>query len=380
MKLLFIGHFSDFDMTGNEAISPAGDLVQSEILENLRNINHHGHTKCISMHPMASWPNGKLIHCKHAKKGIDYIFFVNLPILKHIIFAILTLSKIIIYKPAVIVQYNSYLFENLVLNLYKLIAPNTKLVCILQDINITKNHCIPFRKWIKEFLDYLSLQSLRFFNLIVPISEYIIEDFNLPKHRCFVFQGGITSFSNSLIHNVNYHLKDYAVFAGSLEPHNGIDILINKWLEFDLKVPLHVFGRGSLSKYVEERSQMSEFIIFHGFHPPEIVQKWQIDAKINFCLRYDAGLNSRYFFPSKLFNIASCCGGVFINEFAGLPKQMREYSYVLNEDLSNLATCVTAKINAPFSLEDVSARHHYIQKNFDWSTCVDKIFDFLKIV
>lgn len=371
MKTVFIGHFSPTRNFGNLAASAAGNQVQRQIIKELQDQTFRN-TISYSMSPIPAWPRGELIIRNQYENGVEYIGYLNVPVLKHLVFSIRLLLRLIRSKPELCVQYNSYFFENLILVLFRLLRPACFLVNIIQDIHVEKGVFLISRRGLRSLSERLSLCISRFFDLIVPISSSIIIDFKFNPSRCFVFQGGITVFAEQFMHARLESFSDIGVFAGALEPYNGIDRLINQWLKCGIEHTLHIFGKGSLENQVKQAANCSDKVFFHGQQPEEIILQWQLKARWNFCLRYSEGINQEYFFPSKLFNIVCAPGAVIGNNFHGLPSSLREHIGIVSDDLSDLPDVLNhvAEIS---SLARLEQRRKIAKSEHNWQSCIDQI-------
>lgn len=374
MKTVFIGHFAPISQALQEASSAAGNQVQRKIIKELSLKCGTDNVSSFSMTPQSAWPRGSLICHSHQEGSIAFPGYLNLPILKNIVFSFWLLAYLIKVRPQLCIQYNSYFFENLTVLLYRLCRPSCVLVIFIQDIHVIPKVALLTKRGLRSFSEKASLWLARRFNFIVPISKAIIEDFRMDHGKCFVFQGGLMDFAEKLINeSVQQSLLDIGVYAGALEPHNGIDRLVDQWIACDIQWPLHVFGRGSLREHVKLAAERSNKIVFHDIQPESVVVEWQSKARWNFCLRYSSGLDQRYFFPSKLFNIVCSSGDVLVNDFHGLPDVLRKYLCVLPDDLSDLRAQLAISVEFTHH-EQVRMRHRVAREQFRWKTCIERIF------
>ena len=198
-KIFSIGHFSHESLSNFEANSPAGDQVQHEILKQFENFVGSDNTICYSMQTIPAWPNGPILVGSNRNKNIIFPSFFNLPVLKHIQFSISVFFALFRIKPNICVSYNSYLFENITMLMFRKLRPETALVSILQDVNCTKK--ISFKDFhkIKKILEITGIELAKKFNLLIPISDAIASDFNFDKDKFFVFRGGLSKFSKNMM-------------------------------------------------------------------------------------------------------------------------------------------------------------------------------------
>lgn len=377
-KVAFVGHFSSSESRVDLGVSPAGDQVQSEIFKSIIAVMPYAEVIAISMQPVASWPRGKLFKNSLTTFNVKFLGFFNIPIFKHLIFSIGLLYQLIKLSPDLCIQYNSYFFENICLRLYRLLKPSVKISIIIQDVHVDKDFGIG--KFVKEgaksALEFFSMRSAKKADCVVAISDAIVEDFCFNKRTSFIFPGGVTSFAHPLLLSqlISNEVDKYAVFAGALEPHNGINKIIDGWLSQSIPYVLHIFGRGSLSAYVKAASERSDYIVYHGFVSDTIVRDFQESAHWNICLRYSIGLDERYFFPSKFFNSACAPGHLIVNRFYGLPNILLDHLLIVNSDFSNLSDLIECSSN-DVSSADVILRRDVVKRNFSWNVCVSEILN-----
>jgi glycosyltransferase involved in cell wall biosynthesis len=377
MKIVFIGHFGRASDIHRNASSAAGNQVQAQILQELSSQCGGESVVCYSMIPESFWPRGPLILKSSFNNGVMFIGYMNLPILKHIIFSIRFFWQLFKFRPNLCLQYNSYLFENASLLLFRFFVQTCALAVIIQDVHVGGLTRLFSKQSLRSLFGYISLYLAGKFDIVVPISSAIISDFHFKESKCFVFQGGITQFAIEVMSGQDILPLDIGVFAGGLEPHNGVDLLVDQWVASGIKQQLHVFGRGSLSRHIEQVALTSDRIIFHGFQSEDVILVWQKKARWNFCLRYSIGLNQKYFFPSKFFNILCAPGAVVVNDFYGLPETLRDQLCIVKDDLSDLADRLQSTTNA-FNTNCINFRREIVRTKHSWCACINQILSSLK--
>lgn len=362
---IFLGALSlDKNMSGL-AYSEAGMQVQLEIIRLLHE-KLDDKLDVISMNPMPIFPNGKFIN-KYCRNNIGlFPPFINLPILKHLFYSIFVFILLFKFSPKKIFVYNSYFFQNIFLFIYKKIFPNVEIVVLVQDVlSVGKGF-----QAIQRFLDRNSLYWLSFIDLLVPISVDIACDFNISAPSLLV-QGGLTKkiMDDFPLNNFRREKEHRAVFAGSLEPHNGIHILIDHWIRQDIKMELHIFGKGSLRDYVIQSAENYPQIHYHGFAPHSDVQLFIAKSQFIVILRFDLGIESKYFFPSKFWEAVASDSCIICNRFNGFPVDLSEYCFIAADDFSNLKEIEQLYC----SDEIVLKRKQYIFNKYTWDQHVDRI-------
>jgi len=334
MSYFFVGSFSIPQAPGFKG-SAAGAKVQHEIINALE--SQFGKGQNFVMPELPSWPNEKLLVRSNYEGRIHFLPTFNFYLLKRLFFFVFLFFYFVRNRPNFIFFYNTSLSCQLFSLLVRPFSCRT--ILILQDINC---RCV-FGTYLlvnpKELLCFISSKFVRFsFDFYVPITEVCVRDFKLPDQKCYVFPGGIIESSiEGELFCVKESGEKYSVFAGSIEPYNGIDLLVNSWPFPETREHrLHVFGRGSLDFFVRQVAAQNKNIIFHGFASPEIVNYYSRFAQCNFCLRYSKGIDQRYFFPSKFFDLIVLSGALVCNRFDNIPEDLRPYVTFVDEDLANL--------------------------------------------
>ena len=374
----FIGHFSPSLQALEQGTSAAGNQVQLQIFQELSQQCGSESVVCFAMTPSPAWPRGPFISPSKQEDRITFVGYLNLPVLKHIVFAFRLFARLLIFQPQLCLQYNSYLFENIALLLYRRYSRDSALAIIIQDVHVAVGNPLLSKARLRSHSERVSLRFAKRFDIIVPISSAIITDFHLDPSKCTVFQGGVTEFAIKIMSGEESEINDMAVFAGGLEPHNGIDRLVDQWLAGGIPYQLHVFGRGSLEQHVRLAALKSDRIIFHGYRHEHVILSWQRRARWNFCLRYSLGLNQTYFFPSKFFNILCAPGAVVVNNFYALPKTVRDHVCVVNDDLSDLKVSLLAASHLS-TRECADVRRKIVQSKHSWRSCIAQIIAALRL-
>jgi hypothetical protein len=327
-RALIVGHFSSADSAKNLGASAAGDLVQMQIIADSKKIVGDKEVRYFQIEPQQSWPRGKLwVGGKETNLGCAPKY-MNIIGLRSVVQALSLFQFIVKTKPRVVLVYNSYLLEGLVLLLVKQII-YLSVIVVVQDVRVGSSFTL-----LSRIHDFLSCKLLKYFDFVIPVSDKLAVHLELKKERYVVFPGAATLPSLAC---VDLEVRSGgAVVAGALEAYNGIDRLVNAWIAQGVQTTLHVFGRGSLSGFVVAAAARSSNIVFHGVLPPEEVYKWQLDARFNICLRYPEGLEEEFFFPSKFFNACSLPGLLVVNDFKGLPAFLRTCAGYVGNDLLDL--------------------------------------------
>jgi glycosyltransferase involved in cell wall biosynthesis len=375
MRTCLVGHFRPSREMPDAATSAAGEQVQRQILAELIRLVPAGEVIAYSMAPSQAWPRGPLVRRSSVEGRTRFIGYFNLPVLRHLVFSLRLLRLLAVSRPRVCLSYNSYFFENLALLVSRGLFGPQRLAMVLQDLLILDGVSLYSRAGLRSRWERAALWAVRRFDVLVPVSDRIVEDFGFDRARCFVFQGGITDFAARIAESpVPPYLQPIGLFAGMLEPYNGLDRLLRRWVTGAPPGVLHVFGHGSLAVAAASAAANSPYIVFHGQQPPEQIEPWLRVARWNFCLRYDVGLNQAYFFPSKLFNIVCAAGLPVVNDFAGLPADLREHLCVVDDDLEDLFDRIGEFSERP-DRDAINGRRAMVLERHSWRSCVARILE-----
>lgn len=370
MRVMLIGHFKPLrDKLGAASHAGANDAQRAMQAGIRKSVGPHN-ALTLSMSPHPAWPKGRLFIPGDAEDGVYFAPYVNIHVLRDIIFSTHVIIQSFSLRPHVIIQYNSYLFANLSIILLKIFLKSN--ICLyIQDVNVGRGH---FYLNPRKFMERLALHLAKSFDLLVLISAQIASDFSFSGARTAVFQGAPTKTGLNLSDCGKDKLEDIAVYAGSLSEANGFDILVKAWVEQKIPYKLHVFGRGPLNETIQSVSEMGRgSIIFHGYKDEDHVSKWIERSTWNFCLRYDRGINQKYFFPSKFFNVCCAPGAVVVNDFHGIPDKLRDTLTFVHEDLSNLRDALESARRDLASTSATADRRRIVQAHFNWDASIQDV-------
>ena len=370
--VMYIGSYDNDYLDVNEATAAAANQVQSIIFEELKKNQLYFQKVVISflLKPMRTWPFSSFFWMGATNNLCQTPPYINITGVKQLCFSFYLFLTLFRIYPKVIIKYNTSLLDILVLITYKLFCPNVFLVSVIQDV-----HYDQYRRFhIPRLLVLFGMKLVKSFDFIIPISNKIKEDFDFPNDKVMVFKGGLTRQGVRLLAEDAKNLMPYAVFAGSLESYNGIDILLKAWTENNIQLDLHVFGRGSCENLVRQAAVHNSRIIFHGFKNENDVFDYQKKALINLCFRFSKGIEAGYFFPSKLFNIICAPGVVLVNKFVDFPEELVSCCAIIDDDFSNLMEKIKSAFDNKSLIQMRSTRRKWIELNGDWATVINEIY------
>jgi hypothetical protein len=364
-RIFFFGAFSFFK-SGNLAYAASGSQVQLEIIKSIKKIFSYDSFTSFIFEPNKTWPFSSVYIKKNHNSEIFFHTYINIKYIRELHILYKRIIQIILNKPDYIFIYNITFLESIIYNVFQKIY-KFKVILFIQDIN--ENNLLVI------LLNKLTFKLASNFDILIPITNNIIDDFNLPKNKCILFSGGFTEIALKMQQNClnNQSLKLYpkAVFAGRLEKYNGIDKLVDYWIKKNIKYELHIYGSGSYIKELEKIIHLNPKIRYFGLVSDIDVFNIQSHSTVNICLRYSIDLNQNYFFPSKIFNLLSAPGTVLVNNFNNIPIEMLRYCDLLDEDFNNLNEILNRSND--FNFYNYNKRIDWIKNFASWEELIKKI-------
>ena len=367
---LFITYFPLPNMKLDGAFSVAGDRVQDEIRYAIS--NNFGQTECLVMPVIRAFPHGKLWlrSLKYDEK--TYMGIINFPIVKMASFSAVLFFNLLRSKPKNIFIWNSYLFQNISIFIYKTISRNKPNVIIfVQDVQEPRRI-----RDIQFFLDMWSLRIINWFcDLCIPVTKDILVDFKI-KTRSIIAIGGVSeSDSTEFKTEVKVGIKDsnYYVMGGALEPYNGTAKIASVWPSCGSAGFLNIYGSGSEASRIEEISRKNCYVRFFGKVRREEYLSSAISSLGVIVLRYSEGLDSKYFFPSKFLEACNLNVNIICNKFINFPEQMSPFVNFVSDDLSNLESVLVISKAIVDSQELNLKRIDFVRNNYTWDGVMKSI-------
>jgi len=366
MTITFVGAFNPITSDMPDSSSGAGAKVQYEIIKSLSADNVDVTT--LVMQEYRTWPYGDF-YIKGKKHGsIDFLPMINLFFSKKILFALSVFIRLLINNPEKVYFYNTNAFLNFFMFILGLIRRRQIKILIIQDYNIPRRLCSrDFTRPNRVFSYYFSKLTKYSFQYFIPITKQLGDHLGFPYERCHPFLGGVISGYQG---GEKRNCKNIAVFAGALEPYNGVDYLLVAWSNLNTPIELHIFGSGSLAELVSSYSKNNSNIIFHGFQSPITVKNYIECASVNFCFRYSRGIEQEFFFPSKFFDVVSNRGIVICNRFINIPIELDECIYFVDDEFSNLNLLIE---NASILPNFFDQRIKILSDYFSWTYLIKSI-------
>lgn len=360
MTTTFVGAFNPITNLMSDSSSGAGAKVQYQIIQSI--FADTPDLKTIVMQEYRTWPFSDF-YIKRKRDGcINFLPMVNFFLTKKLFFAFRVFIELIVSSPSKVYFYNTNAYLNFFMWLLSFIRKKHIKILIIQDFNvprkITSSDIFRLNLVFSYFFAKLTKYS---FNYFVPITQQLGDHLGFPSNRSYPFLGAVLDGYNREQIDKSTNI---AVFAGALEPYNGVDYFLEAWSKLDNPIELHIFGSGTLVELVSSFANDNNRIIYHGFQSPNIVKGYIERAAVNFCFRYSRGIEQEFFFPSKFFDVVANSGIVVCNRFINIPKELEHTIYFVEDDFSNLNFIMHNLISKPSFFEQ---RIKILSNAFSWS-------------
>ena len=363
-RIYFFGSFAFFKF-GNTAYAASGSQVQLEIIKSIKKAYSNSLITSFIVEPNKTWPFANFFINKNVSSDFYFFSYINIKYIREIQIIFKKFKQIFLNTPNYIFVYNITFLESIFYSLLKIFF-KFRIILFIQDVN--ENN------FLQYFSNKITYKLVSNFDILIPITNSIINDFNLPPKKCILFSGGCTDIAykmQQICLKNTINLQPIAVFAGRLEKYNGIDKLVDYWVKNNIQYELHIYGSGSCLKDLEISILLNSNIKYFGLVSDIDVFNIQQYSAVNICLRYSIDMNQNYFFPSKIFNLLSAPGSVLINNFNNIPLDMFKYCMILDDDFSNLSQILDSTND--FNLNNYKKRIDWVNEYANWEELLMKI-------
>lgn len=245
----------------------------------------------------------------------------------------------------------------------------TRSALILADFSPPKS----YKSIARKIYASMQIWSMRKYDLVIGLSENV-EKYLRKKQGFICIEGGInTEVYNSFNEYKNCNDDKYVcMYAGTLEPVTGIDILIDA-LELikDGSVELWISGKGSLALEIEEKAKTDNRIKYLGcIEYDEYLKKLQTaDVLINpRNMSLPENLNN---FPSKIMEYLATGKRIVSTKFPGWEK-FSEVITFCDSNSNNLAASIMMSRKDKETKEEWETRRAFA-KEYLWDERVEEV-------
>jgi glycosyltransferase involved in cell wall biosynthesis len=231
--------------------------------------------------------------------------------------------------------------------------------------------------WFQRFL------IPRFDGLMV-VSQATIDDL-APGRRACVLEGGIAPgpFTAEPVRRVGHADEQpfRIVLAGSLEPFNGVELVLDAFARLPSGYELVVAGSGSMADLVRAHAERDSRIVYQGFLDFEGVLELYRSADLLLNVRLTRAIDTRYFFPSKLMEllasgtpVLSTCTGLVEDEYGAVAYLLRdETPEALASRIEDIAGLPSAD-----RVEVGRRAHAFMLSNKTWTRQAARLADYIR--
>lgn len=359
MTAVFVGAFNPISDSMPYTSSGAGAKVQCEIVNSITLVE--GSITTFIMQEFRTWPFNKFYISGFRYEKLNFLPMVNISFLKNLCFAVQVFFFLLNKKNSRVYLYNTNGILNLLMFILGLLNPKQKKILIIQDFNVPKTFAYRLIFRPDKLFSFIFSKLIKYsFDFFVPITKQLGEHLNLPVAKSYPFLGAVLSSYKPTEVQIS---KNIAVFAGALEPYNGVDYLVDAWIKLNTSIELHIFGSGSLFNDIKYLASKNKNVIFHGFQNPCVVKRFTDQAKINFCLRYSRGIQQEFYFPSKFFDVVSSPGVVVCNRFSNIPSEFNDTILFVEDNFSDLSFLIES---LDLNISSYERRLRILSDRFSW--------------
>ncbi|MBO4979390.1 MAG: glycosyltransferase [Clostridia bacterium] len=344
--VIYAGHFVPEDQV-NAFKGPAvsGTRMQLGIFKAIED-------KCeltlISTTPIASYPREKTLRVRgetaELYTGASYtrIPFINVFGIKQLT-QIRSLRRALKRVPTdrentVILNYNPYV-EIAIPTLRYAKRHKIKTVCIVADIPVTIPKSYNF---IKKFFRKLEIKNYyRFigkYDALVVLNKHVVSQFADGK-RFYLMDGGVTEkeIADAVILPPEQHHNEQILYAGALEPYNGIREMIEGFLKVQKDIRLVICGDGTLASYVKEMAEQHERILYKGKVSHEEAVALQRESGMLISARPTDGFALKLTFPSKIIEYMLSGTPILTTRLNGLGEAYEDKLFFCGQTVDEIA-------------------------------------------
>jgi len=275
--------------------------------------------------------------------------FINIAPLKQVMVGISTFLRLIAWSmkhrdaDRVMYQFNLTFPPGLFMLLAARMT-GSKAVGWINDINMP-GETVP-RTWAYNLEYRMQRWALTKFDAIIAISDAIVRDFDLRVPHVMI-EGGVDESSHAIAPGATRNDDKFVIAsAGSLKEANGFELLLEAFsrLKGD-HFRLRIAGGGPLEGKVKSAAAVDPRIEFLGFLDFEQVLKLYQSADVLVNSRITKNVNTRYFFPSKLFEFLASGRPVISTPTGNVEHEYAPYVYLLTDETPEALAALLQEIS-----------------------------------
>jgi len=304
------------------------DLCQVEVLTSLP-VSSGGHKKIV-------W---NLQEDKLDGIPVQYIPFLNLPVLKHIFVFCFTFFKVILWR------FSNHKKERIVicdiLNVSVVWATFIACKIVRQNIAVIVTD-LPFYSVLnyhkESFLKrtYLKISSfiLKHFDFYIGLTQQMNEIIN-PNNKPFMVMEGLVDdkISSNTVPLFLKNKKKIVLYAGGLYEEFGVKKLLDAFVLLNSDdLELHIYGFGDLEKDMSKYSEIDKRIIYYGLVINSLVVQRLFEATVLINPRPTSEQFTKFSFPSKNLEYMVSGTPLLTTKLPGMPSEYNDFVYLIEDE------------------------------------------------
>ena len=276
------------------------------------------------------------------------------------------------------------MFPQIGIPLKKIMRKNYKGICILADLPIDDiSNRKGLSRILRSFFDNSTKKSISECENFIVLSKLVSTDYLVEK-KTLLIEGGVDENDIPKKSNIKIeNKKKIIVFSGALTEYNGILNLI-KSMSFlkNLEIELHIYGDGSLKKYVVQSQIADNRIKYLGKVSNDKMKEIQKRADILINPRQVNNSISKYTFPSKTFEYFLSRTLVVSTKIPSYPQEYLNNMIIAEDSPLGLANSIKKAINLNVDEEQniINNAYNFVVNEKKWSKQAKKIYNFMERV
>lgn len=311
-----------------EGFSKNKEICEIEVLSSLP-ISPNGHTRKIWNIKTDRWHG----------VSFNYVFTLNIPIIKNLIVFILTFSKVLFWRFKNLKEDKIVISDILNISVFwsAFLAckiTNQPIAVIITDLPV---HMVSDSRNLSFFKRvYLKLGSfiIKHVDYYIGLTEQMNVEVN-PLGKPFLVMEGLVD--SEIIYKENIattkKAKRILLYAGGIYEKYGVKNLIEAFMGLKAEdTELHIYGSGDLEKEMPNYCTLDKRVLYFGVVSNSIVVKRLEDATILINPRPTTEEFTKFSFPSKNMEYMVSGTPLLTTVLPGMPKEYHEYVYLLEDE------------------------------------------------
>ena len=261
----------------------------------------------------------------------DYLFVLNIPIMKNIEIFFLSFIKILIASAKYSDVYVICDVLNQSVALGALIASKIKKFSCIGIVTDIPDMLSGKKNWRTKFHNWVLNQ----YSSYIFLTENMNKKINKKKKPYVVLEGHVDNELGELPIEKKYD-KFICLYSGALSRQYGLHLLVEGFVKANLpETELHLYGDGDYVSELKEFCKQYDSIKYFGICLNDYVVKEQQKATLLINPRPTYEEFTKYSFPSKNMEYMVSGTPVLTTKLPGMPEEYYPYVYLLEEETSD---------------------------------------------